>query len=167
MEYLIRQRTRKDCKAIAHIVTVSWNETYKGIVPDWFLKELKDNEEKRAQKAHEEFNENNNNQLVLEVNNEVIGFVNFGRAQDEEYKDCGEIIALYIIGKYKGKGLGRKLVEETMKKLKLLGFNKMIIACLKGNPSNEFYKHIGGIYVKDGVYKRLNLPENIYYYENI
>lgn len=43
----------------------------------------------------------------------------------------------------------------------------MIIACFKGNPSNEFYKHISAKYIKDGVYKRLNLTENIYYYGNI
>lgn len=43
----------------------------------------------------------------------------------------------------------------------------MIIACLKGNTANEFYTHIGGVYLKDGVYKRLNIPENIYYYENL
>lgn len=41
----------------------------------------------------------------------------------------------------------------------------MIISCLKGNPSNEFYKHIGGKYIKDGLYKRFNLPENVYYFE--
>ena len=93
--YLIRKKEQKDCKGIARVVTISWNETYKG------------------------------------------------------------------------NGYGRKLVEEAIKKLKQLGCDKMIIACLKGNPSNEFYKHIGGKYLKDGVWKRLNLPENIYYYENI
>lgn len=90
MNYIIRRRKIEDCKSIAHVVTVAWNETYKGIVPNWFLEELKN-----------------------------------------------------------------------------LGYDKMIIACLKGNQSNEFYKHIGGKYIKDGVYKRLNLLENIYYYENI
>lgn len=54
-----------------------------------------------------------------------------------------------------------------LEKLKNHGNDKMIIACLKGNPSNKFYKHIGGKYIKDSIYKRLNLSENIYYYENI
>ena len=90
MEYIIRWREKKDCDGVARVVTLAWNETYKGIVPDWFLEELKS-----------------------------------------------------------------------------LGFNKMIIACLKGNPTNEFYKHIGGEYIKDGVFKRLDLPENIYYFDNI
>lgn len=167
MECLIRKREKKDCSSIAKVVTVAWNETYKGIVPDWFLEELKNNESERAKKTLDEFDINNNNQLVLEVNNQVVGFVNYGKSDDESYENCGEIFALYIIGKYKGNGFGRKLVEAAKKELKLLEFDKMIIACLKGNPSNDFYKHIGGIYVKDGLYKRLNLSENIYYYENI
>lgn len=166
MNYVIRRRTKEDCKAIAYVVTIGWNETYKGIVPDWFLEELKTNEEERTNNMLSKFDENNNHQFVLEINNEVVGFVNFGASEDDEYK-CGEIFALYIISKYKGLGLGKKLVEAAKKELKEMGFNSMIIACLKGNPSNEFYKHIGGVYVKDGVFKRLSLPENIYYFENI
>ena len=166
MEYIIRRRTKEDCKGIARVVTIGWNETYKGIVPDWFLEELKTNEEERANNMLSKFDDNNNHQYVLEIDNEVVGFVNFGASEDVEYK-CGEIFALYIISKYKGLGLGKKLVEVAKKELKEMGFNSMIIACLKGNPSNEFYKHIGGVYVKDGVFKRLSLPENIYYFENI
>ena len=165
MNFLIRRRTKEDCKGIAHVVTVGWNETYKGIVPDWFLEELKNNESARAQKSYNEFDENNNHQFVLEVDNDVVGFVNFGASSDDEYKNCGEIFALYIISKYKGNGFGKKLVEVATKELKNMGYDKMIIACLKGNPSNDFYKHIGGVHIKDGLYKRLKLPENIYYYK--
>ena len=111
------------------------------------------------------FDENNNHQIVLEINNEIVGFVNFNITEDPEFTNCGEIIALYIISKYKGLGLGKKLVNEAINELKDMGCNKMIIACLKGNPSNEFYKHIGGKYIKDGEFKRLNLPENIYYFD--
>jgi GNAT superfamily N-acetyltransferase len=167
MEYLIRRRIKNDCKQIAHIVTVAWNETYKGLVPEWFLEQLKNNENERAEKSYNEFDKTNNNQLVLEVDNKVVGFVNYGKSHDEEFSDCGEIYALYIIGDYQGNGLGKKLVEEAKIELKRLGFNKMIISCLKGNISNEFYKHIGGKYIKEGIYQRLNIPENIYYFENI
>ena len=165
MDYLIRKREKKDCKDIAHVVTIAWNETYKGIVPEWFLEKLKDNEDERAQMSYEKFDINDNHQLVLEIDNEVVGFINFGLSEDNQFENCGEIFALYIIEKYKGNGFGRKLVEAAIKELKQLECNTMIIECLKGNPSNEFYKHIGGKYIKDGIFKRLNLPENIYYYE--
>ena len=165
MNYSIRKKEKKDCKDVAHVVTIAWNETYKGIVPDSFLEELKYNENERAKMSYEKFDVNNNHQFVLEIDNEVVGFVKFGVSEDEQFENCGEIFALYIIKKYKGNGFGRKLVEEAIKEIKQLGCNKMIIACLKENPSNDFYKHIGGKYIKDGVYKRLNLPENVYYYE--
>ena len=165
MKYLIRKRELKDCHDIAHIVTIAWNETYQGIVPSWFLEDLKNNETERAQLSIEKFDVNNNHQFVLEIDNKIVGFVNFGISLDNQFVNCGEIFALYIIKKYHGNGFGKKLVEEAIKELKQLKCDKMIIACLKGNPSNEFYKHIGGKNIKDGVYKRLNLPENIYYYE--
>lgn len=28
MSYIIRKKERKDCKDIAHVMTVAWNETY-------------------------------------------------------------------------------------------------------------------------------------------
>lgn len=167
MEYIIRKREQKDCYAVTHVGVISWNETYKGIVPDSDLQELYLNEEENAKKSYESFDINDNNKLVLEVDGEVVGFANYGQAKSVDYENCGEIYALYMLKKYHGLGLGRKLVDEAIKELKKLGYNKMVIACLKGNPTNEFYKHIGGKYIKDGIYKRLNLKENVYYYEKI
>ncbi len=167
MQFKIRKSTREDCFDVSHVVTVAWNETYKGIVPDWYLEELKTNETERAQKKYNNFDEKNNNIHVLQADNKVVGFVRYGLAEDEQFENCGEIIALYIIAKYKGNGYGKKLVETAAKEIKKLGCNKMIIACLKGNPSNEFYKHMGGKYVKDGIFKRLNLPENVFLFENL
>ena len=43
----------------------------------------------------------------------------------------------------------------------------MIIGCLQVNPSNEFYKHIGGKFIKTRVFQKLNLIENVYFFENI
>ena len=167
MNYLIRKKEIKDCKSIAHVLTLAWNETYKGIVPDWFLDNLKNNEIKRAKMLKDEYDENNNNQYVLVVDNEIVGYVKYGISDDKQFSNCGEVIALYILKKYQGKGFGRKLVEKAINEIKNMGCDKMIIACLKGNPSNDFYRHLGGKYIKDGVYKRLNLPENIYYFDLI
>jgi hypothetical protein len=43
----------------------------------------------------------------------------------------------------------------------------MIIGCLDGNPSNEFYKHLGGKFVKTRLYEKLNIPENVYIFDII
>ena len=55
----------------------------------------------------------------------------------------------------------KEFVIKAKEQLKKQGFNKMIISCL----ANNFYKHIGGIYIKNRIFKKLNLLENIYYFE--
>ena len=167
MNYIIRKKGREDCAAVAHVVTVAWNETYRGIVPDEFLDSLYLNENERAQNSYNSFNENENHQYVLEIDNNIVGFVNVGSSDESEYDNCGEIHAVYIINGYKGNGFGKKLIEMGIKELKNMGYNKMIIGCLDGNPSNEFYKHIGGKYIKQRIFERLQLPENVYYYDKI
>ena len=165
MNYIIRKKKKEDCKEIAHIVTISWNETYKGIVPDEILNNLYLNEEERALNSYNSFDEKENHQYVLEVNNNIVGFVNVGLSKDLSYEKCGEIYAIYVLNKYKGNGFGKELIDVGIKELKAMNFDKMLIGCLDGNPSNDFYKHIGGKYIKQRMFEKLQLLENVYYYE--
>lgn len=48
-----------------------------------------------------------------------------------------------------------------------MGYEKMLIGCLEGNESNDFYKHIGGEFIKKRVFEKLNLLENVYYFDRI
>ena len=165
MKHVIRKSEKRDCPAIAHVVTVAWNESYRGIVADLELAQMRESEEERARNASDRFDECGYHQLVLEADDEVVGFVNYGKADDEDYEDCGEIFALYIIRKYQGHGYGRELFMASTEELHKQGFDRLLVRCLKGNPANGFYVRMGGTYVKDGVYKRLQLPENVYYFD--
>lgn len=167
MNYIIRRRKQKDCKDIAHVVTVAWNDTYKGIVSDEFLNNLYKNEEMRFENSFNNFDKSNNHQFVLEIDNKVVGFVKVDLYKDTDYKNCGELSSIYIIEKYRGLGYGRKLLEIGVNELKKMGFDKMIIGCLQGNPSNEFYKHIGGKLIKTRMFEMLNLLENVYLFDEI
>lgn len=167
MNYVIRRKEKRDCKDVAHIVTVAWNQTYKGIVSDAFLSNLYKNEIERAEKAFNSFTTDHNHQFVLEVDGKVVGFINVGLSSDKAYEKCGEIYALYIIDAYKGNGYGKKLFNTGIKELKDMQCDKMIIGCLQENKSNEFYEHMGGIFVKTRMFEKLNLIENVYLFENI
>ena len=167
MNYKIRKKERKDCAEVAHVVTIAWNETYKGIVSDEFLDNLYSNEEERARNSYNNFNEKENHQYVLEVDEKVVGFVNVGSSDESDYENCGEIHAVYIINGYKGYGFGKKLIEAGIKELKSMGYNKMVIGCLVGNSSNEFYEHIGGKYIKQRIFEKLQLQENVYFFKKI
>ena len=165
MDYVIRKMVREDARAVSHVIAVTWNETYKGIINDEYLDNLKKNEEETAKALANNFNANGNNYYVLEVNREIAGFINISAADDLDFENCGELCAIYIISKYKGQGYGKALFDVAIKELRNMGFNKMIIGCLKGNLANEFYKHMGGKFIKTRIFEKLQMPENVYYFD--
>ena len=168
MEYLIRKSKIEDYNRIAHIVTKCWQDTYRNIVNDDFLDKLSYNEKIRAKSQKESFDKNNNHEYVLLINKKIVGFVKVC-ISEEDIKDCGEIQAIYILKEYKGNGYGRKLFEKGVNELKSMGCKCMIIGCLDSNPSNEFYKHLGGEFLRQRIFNLPNqdLLENVYFYENI
>lgn len=167
MGYIIRRKDVDDCEICEKIITLSWWQTYRGIVSEQFLLSLKDNEGERITRSINNFKINDDIIYVLELDNNVVGFVSCGRCEDVEFSGHGEIFALYIIDGYKKKGYGRKLFETAVGELKYLGFDKMIVGCLEGNPSNDFYRYMGGKKVKERIIVRggQELIENIYFYE--
>lgn len=60
MEYVIRRKEQKDCYAVAHVVAVAWQETYRGIVNDVFLDNLPNTEKERGERSFNSFDENDN-----------------------------------------------------------------------------------------------------------
>lgn len=76
--------------------------------------------------SYEKFDVNNNHQFVLEIDNEVVGFVTLGYLKmgvENLWRNLR-----FIYNKKWSNGFGRKLVEKTIKEIKQLGCNKMIIA---------------------------------------
>ena len=162
--YTIRKMTRDDCSAVAHVISTSWKETYRGIIPEEELNRT--DEQTIAENSRKNFPEDNH-QFVLEADGVIAGYMNVGLTDEKEYERCGEIHAVYLLKEFKGKGFGRKMVEAGIAELKAMGCDKMVIGCLAGNPSNSFYEHIGGKLIKTRIYERLQLPENVYFFERI
>ncbi len=85
MEHIIRKMTKEDCKEVTHVITIAWNETYRGIVPDEVLDNMYLNEEERTNNSYNRFNEQDNHQFVLEVDRKIVGYMNFGMTDDTEF----------------------------------------------------------------------------------
>lgn len=170
MKDLIRKAKVKDAKGIATVVATAWQETYRGIVNDEYLDNLTNEIPNMIERYIKKIKEGIDLFSVLEVDGKIVGFTSYGKAKNEEkYPSYGEIYALYIIDGYKGFGFGKKLVINAAKELIKLGYKEMVIGCLVGNPSNSFYKHLGGIMKDKAIFKRAgqNLDENYYYYDDI
>lgn len=81
---------------IVHIVTVAQNETYKEIVSDELLSNMYKNEIEISIKVYDNYDEEKNNQYVLEVNGEIIEYINIEKSSINGIEKFGELFALYI-----------------------------------------------------------------------
>ncbi len=107
--------------------------------------------------------------FLLRVKESPVGVLCVRKPKYEDYQDCGELGAIYLLNEAKGKEDGKVLFEFAKEELKMMGYKKMVNGCIDGNPSNEFYKHMGGKLVKQIPFIVKNygqeLTENVYYYE--
>lgn len=140
---IIRKKELKDCEAWVDININSWNDNLKGIVSDRILKIIIGNRDSRIKKDISSFMVNDWD-YVLEDNNNIVGIMRIKQSNRKGYENCGEVQVLYLYRNEKGKGYGKALINKGFEILKNKGYKKVVIGCLVGNPSNEFYKHIGG-----------------------
>ena len=155
----IRKRKIKDSEELAHAIATVWNTTYKGIVDDEFLIGLLNSEKQSAERLKSSINEQPY-YYVLILQNKIIGWIYY-TLESEKYDNSAEIHSLYILKEYQGNGYGFNYAIKNILKNKI---QKVVIGCLDGNPSNEFYKHLGGKLIGTHLFREKYL-ENIYLFD--
>ena len=171
MDYAIKEIEKKNLYDYMFVNTYAWNETYRGIVADEFLDKIKNELKQNVERLEKEFDktkieEPDYKRFLLYVDEEPVGVVAICNSREEKYPNSGELCSLYLLNKAKKKGYGKILFEKAKQELKNMGFNDMIIYCLKDNPTKTFYEHLGGEFVFEKV-KNIggkDLIENVYYY---
>ena len=163
---IIRKKELKDCESWVDVNVNSWNENLKGVVSEKLLDFIKEKKDSSIKKEIEKFVEDDWN-YVLEENGKVIGIMKLKESDRQGYEDCGEIQVLYLYTEEKGKGYGKALISKGFEVLKNKGYKKAVIGCLDGNPSNDFYKHMGGKFVRQEPWDILDehYIENVYEYD--
>ena len=169
MDYTVEKLSIDNVEYYARVNALAWKQSYKGIVNDDFLELI--NTEEEIQKSILNLKEglnDNSRRFLLKYNNEYVGVMRVRKTKYDKYTKCGELGALYLLDIVKGKGFGKILFNKAINELKDMKYDKMIIGCLSENPSNDFYKHMGGKLVDTNPLTLPNgqeLMENLYYYE--
>jgi GNAT superfamily N-acetyltransferase len=141
-EVLIRKAEVKDAAGIAKVQVDSWRTTFKGIVPDDYLKGLSyDKREPIWKRAVME----NNLYIVEDDNGHVIGF-SVGRKERTGNYDAftGELYSIFILKEHQGTGIGRLLVKSVADDLKKKKLISMLVWVIEENPACQFYESLGG-----------------------
>ena len=142
-ERLIRFAEESDAPSIARVHVRSWQEAYRGQVPDSYLDGLSVQDRERSWKKGLA---KGNTVLVAEIDNQIIGFSGFGQARDdgESEHTIGEVYAIYLLEKYWDQGIGRKLLERSMSSLASVGCSSVVLWVLESNQrARAFYEKFG------------------------
>lgn len=143
MEYNIRKATKDDVKNLSILKQKVWDETYRGIYSD----DIIDNFD--YEKSEENFKSIINNKkisfYVVEMNEELVGYMDVGvpiRKFDNYEQEIG---LLYLRKDFQKMGIGKELFALGYNEIKNNGYNKFFISCNKYNTNaRKFYEKMGG-----------------------
>ena len=172
MNCIIEELNTNNVSNYVKINTKSWEETYKGIVNAEFLELIGTDSEinKAIERKKKDINKEFDKSFLLKADDKYVGVFRVCKSKDSNYKDIGELQALYLLNEVKHRGYGRILFEKACDEVKKMGFNSMIVGCLALNTNaNNFYKHVGGILVSNRNFKLPNqtINENVYLFREI
>lgn len=166
----IRKARVADAEAIAHVNVVTWQVTYRGLVPDAILDGLSIAERRDRWEAIIARPRQGSAVLVAETSaEEVVGYVAGGPERNGNAPYAGELYALYVLPAWQKQGIGKRLVKEAVVHLRKTGCKNMLVWFVQGNPVAHFYARLGGRYVKDGSFdiKGVTIHETAYGWDRL
>ena len=136
---IIRKIEESDDKpAISHIYEASWKFAYKDIIPQSFLDSIPvGNWVSHLENAEMDT-------LVALEGNKIIGTSSYCKSRFSDFADFGELVSIYLLPEYIGKGYGKALLEATVSELITLGFKDIFLWVLEDNMrARRFYEKAG------------------------
>ena len=123
---------------ISRIYEESWKFAYQGIVPQDYLDSIP------AGRWADCLDREGVNSIIMVENEEIIGTSSYCRSRSPEFSDFGEIISIYLLPQYIGRGYGRQLLDAAVRELTELGFQDIFLWALAENQrARKFYDKNG------------------------
>lgn len=127
-----------DRMAISKIYEESWKCAYKGIIPQQYLDSIPAG--RWAAKA-----DNPTQKTLLCIDDgKMVGTSSFCKSRFEQFCDWGEVVSIYFLPEYMGKGYGKILMESVVAELKRQGYENIFLWVLEENiRARHFYEQFG------------------------
>lgn len=150
-EVIIRKANLDDAYNIAKAHVETWQSAYKSQMSENYLNNL--SVDKRALKWVDILTKDDpaKRTFVAESDGKIVGFCSVGPTREIEpsSETIAELYAIYVDHKHAGKGVGSKLMEESLGFLKSEGYNQVTLRVLETNKdTRNFYENKG--WVPDG-----------------
>ncbi len=141
MHIVIKEmKTEEEIRGKAFVHWKSWQEAYPGMIGKEYLDRLTIETCERIAFGWQD------GMLIAKDGESVVGFVGYGH-REEDAPEVGEVFALYVLSEYYGKGVGIRLMEAALERLKDCA--EICLWTLKKNKrAIHFYQKCG--FVPDG-----------------
>ncbi len=135
----IRKIDKSDSREeISNVYEQSWKYAYKDIIPQEFLDSIPSGQWCGA------VDKPDMNTFVMIDGDRIIGTSCFCKSRFEAYGDWGEIVSIYLLPEYMGRGYGRDLFRAAVDELKIMGFKSLFLWVLEENHrARRFYEKHG------------------------
>ncbi|KUO05979.1 GNAT family N-acetyltransferase [Streptomyces caeruleatus] len=141
----VRAMTLSDCDRVAEIRIGGWQRAYQGLVPQSYLDALDVTHDAERRRAHLSQADGSVADLVAERDGRVVGWACHGPYRDGEVRtEDAELYAIYVDPGQYGHGIGRSLLQESLRRCTTAGHPRMLLWVLKGNArARRFYERAG------------------------
>ncbi len=127
-----------DRMSISRIYEESWKFAYKGIIPQAYLDSIPKGQ--WASKLDQE----GVGSLVAVEDGRLIGTSSYCKSRWAEFGEAGEIISIYFLPQYMGRGYGEALLHAVAGELQKGGFDDIFLWVLEENGrARRFYEKCG------------------------
>lgn len=139
----IRKADSANAGTFAEILCKSWQSAYSGIIPKDILAKFTDVETRR--KSLEKWMSGGEaGYLLAYCDDTPCGACCIGVSRDSDLPESGEIVAIYLLEEYWGRGIGRALMREALVELEAMGLARAILWVLERNArARRFYEKCG------------------------
>ncbi len=142
----IRPAAFEDVAGIARVHVQTWNEAFRGMVPDWAIDRY--TIEKRIEGWNKWLRRDGYVTFVAEDESGIIGFMNAFPDVSEPGFDS-YLNTLYVLKSAQGRGIARKLLRAAAASLIAAGKTSMWWLTLRDNPACGFYERLGATLLRE------------------
>jgi len=153
-----------DRRMISKVYEESWKAAYKGIIPQDYLDSIPEGRWVSA------LDRQDRQTLVCTDRKKIVGTSSFCPSRLERFQGWGELISIYLLPDYMGRGYGKLLMKAALSELKRQGYENVFLWVLEENyRARSFYEQYGFLPTDDFLEDQIggrDLREVRYVYQN-
>lgn len=161
----IRWVQQEDIQELGFAYSEAYRNAYQGIVPDEYLAQI--TPQVKEAYFHTLLTQERVRAAIALMDERIAGcMVLTTRSDDDLHSRSGEITAIYLLQEYRGNGLGKKLLEWGIEKLKAFACPTVAIWVLRENSGAiRFYEKQG--FVRDGAERLIRRGQEFVQYRYV